>query len=153
MPRRAFRGLDGGVFKFRITKPGSVADARYASIDDCIFHEQMLFTQPYWFGYVPCPFAGSVSKYLLDQTATVTFPDFGVSDPEYVLFPRNVNGQNCFPRPASVGSGNSQDGFASEAWGIRVVSITTTSLTLRFIKPSLSIRSPLGCYVALMKRS
>lgn len=152
MPRRAFIGPDGGAFKFRITPPGSGADARYASVDQCIFHEAMLFTQPYWFGYVPCPFAGSTSKDFLDQTATVTIPDAGDLDPEYVMVPRNVNGQNCFPRPASVGNGDSQNGYASEAWQIRKVSITATTLTLRFTKPALSIRSPLGCYVALMKR-
>lgn len=152
MPRRMFIGPDGGVFKFRITPPGSSNDAKYASVDQCIFHEQMLFTQPYWFGFVPCPFAGSTSKDALDQTATVSIPNVGVTDPEYVLFPRNVAGQNCFPRPASVSTGNSQDGYPSEAWQIRMVSITSTSLTLRFTKPALSIRSPQGCYVALMKR-
>lgn len=152
MIRQAFRGWDGGVFKFRILKPGSAADARYASVDQCVFHEEMLFTQPYWFGFVACPFAGSVSKELLDQTTTVSIPNAGVTDPEYVMFPRNVNGQNCFPRPVSTGVGNSQDGYASEAWAIRMVSITATTMTLRFTKPALSIRSPLGCYVALMKR-
>jgi len=152
MFRQAFRGWDGGIFKFRITRPDRTVDARYASVDDCVFHEQMLFTQPYWLDFIPCPFAGVVSKDLLDQTATVSIPNVGVSDPEWVMFPRNVSGRNCFPRPASVGSGNSQDGYVSEAWAIRMVSITATSMTVRFTKPALSLQSPLGCSVGLMKR-
>ncbi|QAZ46151.1 hypothetical protein [Mesorhizobium sp. Pch-S] len=153
MIRQAFRGFDGGgVFKFRILKPGSTADARYASVDDCLLHEQMLATQPYWLGFVPCPFAGSTTKDPLDQTTNVSIPDAGVTDPEYMLWPRNVSGRNCFPRPASVGVGNSQDGYPSEAWAIRMVSITANTLTLRFIKPALSTQSPLGCSVALFKR-
>lgn len=152
MARRTFIGKADGIFKFRITKPDVGVDARYATIDQCIFHEDMLFTQPYWSGFVPCPFAGSTDKALLSQTATMSIPDYGVSDPVVDMYAKNYAGQNCFPRPASIGSGNSQDGYASEAWQIRLVSVTTNSISIEFTKPFLSTRSPLGCYVSLKRR-
>lgn len=153
MARRTFIGPADGTYKFRITKPGLEVDARYATVDQCLFHETMLFTQPYWFGFVACPFAGSTDKALLSQTATVAIPDFGVTDPVVNMYAKNYAAQNCFPRPASIGSGNSQDGYASEAWQIRLAGVTTNSISIEFTKPALSIRSPLGCYVTLMRKA
>jgi len=152
MARRCYIGNDGGVFKFRITPRGSGVDARYAAVDQCIFHEDMLFTQPYWMGFIPCPFAGSTATELIRETATVSIPDYGVSDPIVLMYPKNVAAQNCFPRPASYGTGNDQDGYSSESWTIGLVGVTTNSLSIEFVKPFRSIRSPLGCYVTLMRR-
>ena len=134
---------------FRVSKPGIDVDS--AGEKDFLFHEDYLFTQPYSFQWVACPFAGNTSNNDLSATVAVTLPDV-TDDPLVLLFPVRSDNVNVFPYPKSRGTGSSGSGFTTENWDVYLRNLTGTSLDLFFVKSSTTRRSPLGCWVVAMRK-
>lgn len=146
--KRGVISSEGG-FRFRISKPGIDVDS--AGPEDFLFHESYLFTQPYHFTFVPCPFAGNTGRDELVQDVRVHTPNGG-SSPLVILYPVSAQGLNVFPTPLSRGTGNSQSGFTRESWSIYTLAVTATYVDIQFYKPYNGLRSPQGCYLIMMRR-
>lgn len=134
---------------FRITKPG--VDIGAAGELDYLLHESHLCAQPYFFGYVACPFAGSTSASPLVATVAVTIPAVDAS-PLVLLWPVMSTGATVFPHQRASGPGSSSDGFAMDYWFVRYSVISTTRVDVTFDKPVNSLRSPAGAYLVAMRR-
>lgn len=135
--------------KIRISKPGVDIDS--AADIDFLLHESHLYSQPYYFDFVACPFAGDTSSNAFNQTVSVAIPDV-TADPIVIAYVADSESSIHYPAPRSTGPGSSASGFAYEAWGIRVKAESSTSLMVRFIKNAGVRRSPTGAYIILMSK-
>lgn len=136
--------------KFRISAPG--VDVDTAQPYELLMHEQFLFTQPYFFKYVPCPFAGNTSYGIQQSDVDVTVPDV-TDDPLVLIWPESSENVVCWPKARSIGTGSSGSGYATENWTIQFEVISATVIRVRFIKALDSLRSPNGAYLVLMRRA
>lgn len=141
--------LSGPTPIFRVSKPG--VDVDTAAPNEFVAHEDFLFSQPYAFGYVQCPFIGFSGEAYRDESVTVPVPNPGVT-PVIHLFPVDHNNQISFPTHFSEGGGNDQSGYAVTTY---VVDGTSSggSLTIRFRKSFNGLRSPNGCYYMLSRNA
>lgn len=133
----------------RITRPGvDIADAGPL---DFLLHEDHLYTQPYFFGFVACPFAGNTSNSGLSSSVDVTVPGFD-ANPIVLMYPLTSTSVTCFPAPRAKGHGSNQHGFPLDLYEITWQVLSSTIVRVNFSKPSTSTRSPAGCYLVLMRR-
>lgn len=132
----------------RISKPGYDVDT--AAMENMLFHESFLFTQPYFFTFVPCPF-GSGASGVLDQTVSVTVPNV-TSDPIVLLFASGGSTVNVFPSIRSIGAGSDASGYNISAWIIGHNVVSSTRVDVNFIKPFRSLSAPTGAYMILMRK-
>ncbi len=130
--------------KIRFSPPG--VDVDTAQPHELLMHEQFLFTQPYFFRFVACPFAGNTSTSLLDQTVSVTIPNVTPS-PIVLLWPVDSDESIAWPRPR-----DETGGWATN-WTVYHEVMSSTRLDVRFIKGLDSQRSPNGAYVVLMRNA
>lgn len=130
--------------KIRFSPPD--VDVDTAQPHELLMHEQFLFTQPYFFGFVACPFAGSTSSDILDQTVSVTIPDV-TADPIVLLWTVDADDSIAWPRPRDV-----TGGWATN-WTVYHRVANSTQLEVRFLKGLDSQRSPNGAYVVLMRNA
>jgi hypothetical protein len=133
--------------KFRISKPGYDVDT--ASMENLIFHESMLFTQPYFFQFVACPFSGAGN---LTGTVSVTVPDV-TSDPIVLLFLSGGSTVNVYPGIRSEGPGNNEDGYDVTAWSVRYNVVSSTRIDVTFSTSLNGKTSPAGAHMILMRKS
>jgi hypothetical protein len=133
---------------FRVSKPGYDVDT--AALENLLFHESFLFTQPYFFQFVPCPFAGDTSSSNITQTVSVTVPNV-TSDPIVLLFMASNDSTNVFPDKRSYGEGNDFQGYNVELWTVDYLVVSSTRIDLTFVKSAK--RSPQGAYMMLMRKS
>lgn len=135
--------------KFRVSAPGHDVDT--AAPENMVFHEDFLFTQPYFFGWVACPFASYVGGSEKDQTATVTVPDV-TDDPVVILYAANSASANVFPTVRSKGAFSSTYYTDVDNWTVSHKVLSSTSISVRFYKPAGGDKSPAGAYLILMGR-
>ncbi|TKT79961.1 hypothetical protein [Aquamicrobium sp. LC103] len=148
MAKRGKIQLSGANPIFRISKPGVDVDS--AGENDFLLHEDHLYSQPFWWQFIACPFSGYEGVEVRDQTVNRTIPNTG-SVPMSIIYPVGSNGTIIFPFPKSEAAGSSANGFPGlERWYIWH-SVTRTQLSVRFLKNDNSRRSPQGCYVMLMR--
>lgn len=133
--------------KIRISKPGYDVDT--AALENLLFHESFLFTQPYYFGFVACPFSGGTSP-LLEQAVSVTVPNV-TSDPIVLLYASG--GINVFPAIRSIGTGSDASGYNVARWNIGYNVVSSTRIDVNFQKPFRSLSAPSGAYMILMRKS
>lgn len=145
--RGLFQKTGSGVI-FRISKPGK--DATSTDQRDFLLHESHLYTQPYFFGFVACPFAGTTGP-AATATVQVTVPGYD-PDPMAVIYPVTSDSRTCFPAQRAAGSGSNEDGWAMDWWLIYHRVVSSTRIDISFEKPNLSLRSPLGCYLMLTRK-
>lgn len=136
--------------KFRVSKPGFDVDT--AAVENLLFHEDFLFTQPYFFGYVVSPIAGNTGKDMATGTVQVTVPDI-TGDPIVILYASGGPLINVFPAIRSIGSGNDQDGYNVDSWIIGYEVISSTRIDVTFTKPFRTRSSPAGAYMILMRKA
>lgn len=135
--------------RFRVSRPG--VDVNSAEFHEFMFHEQFLFTQPYFFKYVPCPFAGYVGTGVQESLVEVPIPDV-TPDPIVIIRVVDRTDKIVFPLPRSYGTGSDTSGYAMDGWSARFKVESSTLLTIRFNKPDTRRYSPNGAYVVLMRR-
>lgn len=148
MIKRGIIQLGGLTPKIRISKPGIDVDG--AGELDFLLHEQHLYSQPYHFSFVECPFAGSTSSEVQDATVSVAIPNV-TSDPNVLVYPVDSEGSIVFPYVKSTGPGTSSTGFAVEDWFIYHHVVSSTQINLRFYKVFRALKSPQGAYIILMR--
>lgn len=134
--------------KIRISKPGNDVDT--AAMENLLFHESFLFTQPYFFTFVPCPFGSGVSD-VLDQTVPVTVPNV-TSDPIVLLYASGGSTVNVFPAIRSIGAGSDATGYNVSMWIVGHNVVSSTRIDVQFIKPFRSLSAPTGAYMILMRK-
>jgi hypothetical protein len=133
--------------KFRISRQGY--DVETAAMENLLFHESMLFTQPYYFGFVACPFSGAGN---LTGTVSVTVPDV-TADPIVLLFLSGGSTVNVYPGIRSEGPGNNQDGYDVTAWSVRYNVVSSTRIDVTFSTSLNGKTSPAGAHMILMRKS
>lgn len=134
--------------QIRITKPGHDVDT--ASLENHLFHESFLFSQPYYFKFVTCPFAGYVGN--TTQTATVQVPVPNVtSNPIVLLYMVSSGAMTVFPGIRSQGAGTNEAGYATESWTIAHNVVSSTRIDVTFEKAPNGLYSPNGAYMVLMR--
>lgn len=148
MIKRGIIQLGGLDPKIRISKPG--VDVDEAGELDFLLHEQHLYSQPYHFSFVACPFAGNTSYTVQDSTVSVTIPDV-TSEPVVLVYPVASDDSVVFPFPKSTGTGASTVGFLVESWFIYHEVVSSTRIDVRFYKPQTTLKSPEGAYIILMR--
>jgi hypothetical protein len=136
--------------RFRVSNPG--ADVSSDDPSDFMLHEDLLAAQPYFFGYVACPFAGYSGTDSKLATVDVTVPDVDAT-PTIVLFPNTNANLNTYPFPRDSGSGTDQTGYDVEHWDIAAQALSSTQIRVAFTKDSDGRKSPKGCYLALVRKS
>lgn len=147
MLRGIFQKTDSGII-FRISKPGK--DATSTDQRDFLLHETHLYTQPYFFGFVACPFAGSTSSSAQVATVQVTVPGYD-ANPLAVVYPLTSGSTTCFPSQKAVGPGSNEHGWEVDIWSVYHRVISSTRIDITFDKPNNSKRAPQGCYLMLMR--
>lgn len=147
MAKRGFIGRVGSAFRARISRPGFDVDV--AGINDMLLHEDLLFSQPFFFRYVANPFGGYTGNDFRDESVTVNFTNPG-GRIGMVVFPVSNTNVTNYPMFYSQGSGNDQLGYNVERVTIRH-SLATNSFTLRFIKAQNSRLSAAGANVMLTR--
>lgn len=135
--------------KIRISAPGYDVDT--AAPENMIFHEDFLFSQPYYFGFVACPFAGYTGKDTKIQFVNVAVPDI-TDNPLVLLYAVSPTPEVIFPAARSKGAGNDQDGYNVMMWGISYTIVNSTTISVRFEKSGSVRLSPDGAHMVLMKR-
>lgn len=143
--KRCIISKDG---EFRVSNPGK--DVASENQFDFMLHEDMLASQPYHFSYVECPFSTYTGNGVKDQSVNVTVPDVD-SDPVVILFPVTSASVNSFPLTRDRGSGSDSSGYNVDKWFIVAKVVSSTQITVRFIKPSDGRKSPKGCYLVLAR--
>jgi hypothetical protein len=147
MIRRGIISKDG---QFRITNPG--ADTDSTNPYDFMLHEQFLSAQPYFFGFVDCPFAGYNGNAAKTETATVTIPDV-TDDPLIIIFPVTDDDQAVWPFRRDQGSGSDASGYNLGRWDVAAKLNSSTEVDIQFLKSSSGKKSPLGCYLILGRKT
>lgn len=141
MTKRGDIRLGDGIF--RVSRPG--VDVDTAGPLDFLLHEDDLYSQPYFFQFVACPFAGNTSATSRSETVQVTIP--GVSDdPIVILYNKHHDGLNYFPwNSLSATGGNHPD------MGARWTVVSSTRIDVFFFKTAIPF-SPAGAYLILLRR-
>ncbi|RAZ75845.1 hypothetical protein [Mesorhizobium atlanticum] len=147
--RRGIIQFKPGVEKVRISVPGVDVDA--AGTTQFLLHEAALYSQPYFAGFVACPFAGNTSTGYLEQSVDVTVPDV-TADPIVMHWIVDSDGLISFPCQKATGPGNSGGGFAINSFYARTRVISSVLVRVKFVKPDTSRRSPQGAYLILMRK-
>lgn len=135
--------------KIRISKPGFDVDT--AAFDDFLFHEDFLFAQPYFAGFVACPFAGYTGKAARQETVSVTVPDV-TADPIVLLFLSGTVDENIFPAIRSKGSGNDSAGYNTQQWWASHSVISSTQIDVVFVKGDNFLSSPNGAFMIAIRK-
>lgn len=149
MAKRGKIQLTGTTPIFRISEPGYDVDT--APIDKFLLHEQFLYSQPFHWTYVQCPFAGYTGSAAQDSAVDINYPNVG-NVPIVWVYPIGHDAVVSFPGPAGAAVGNNADGFPGlPQWDIYHTIISLNTLRVRFIKPPGSVTSPNGCYVVLLR--
>lgn len=143
MTKRAI--LDLGDDLFRISMPG--VDVDEAGDADFLLHEDHLYSQPYYFGWVANPWAPNTNGTVtLSETVQVTVPDV-TANPIILLYKQYSNGDNCFPDFRFLSSQNDAFSMSLIAYA---VAISSTRVDVTFGK----FRCPFymtGAYMVLMR--
>lgn len=147
--KRGKISLSGSAPTFRVSVPGVDVDA--AAPHQFVAHEDFLFSQPYAFGFVPCPFAGYTGNGTRDQSVTVTVPNVGVQ-PIIHLFLVDHTDAISYPAHYAEGGGSSESGYDVTNFFI-TGDYSNGKLTIRFLKSSSGRRSPNGCYYMLSRNA
>lgn len=147
--KRGKISLSGAAPTFRVSIPGVDVDA--AEMYQLTAHEDFLFSQPFAFGYIPCPFSGYTGNGDRDQNVTVTVPDPGV-EPIVQVFIVDHNDQISFPAMYSEGGGNSQQGYNTLNYYVSF-NCAAGKLTVRFFKGGNGRHSPKGCYYMMSRNA
>lgn len=143
------RGLiDAG--KFRISRPGK--DVSSTNPSDFMMHENFLFSQPYFFRFVACPFAGDTSQSSRNEIVDVAVPDV-TDDPVVIMYTVTASGSIVWPSPRSFGVGNPQSGYPTDRAAALFKFYPPTTLRIRFVKGDLDRTSPQGAYIVLLRRA
>jgi hypothetical protein len=134
--------------QLRISRSGFDVDA--AGPDGFLLHEDFLWSQPFFFKYIPCPFAGFTGAESRVEAVTEPIPDSG-SVPIVTLYAVK-DGAIAYPILRSMAFGNLQNGWPGlEQWHISYAA-SPTSLTIEFVKQVGTRTSPDGCYVICFRR-
>ncbi len=132
---------------FRVSKPG--ADVDTAGPQDLLFHESFLFTQPYFFTFVACPFASNTKYEYKEATVNVTVPDV-TDDPIVILYPVSSASSTVFPAFRDTGLGTDMSGYDVDATFFEYRVVSSTQVNVRF--ENWSKKAALGAYMVLMRR-
>lgn len=142
--------LTGASPIFRISAPGFDVDT--APPNGFLLHEDHLYSQPFFWQYVECPFAGYEGAGFQDATVQVIYPSVG-NLPNVILYPVASTYAVSFPRPRSLGVGSNESTWTGlENWGVQFDIITNTRIDIRFTKTTSSPRSPRGAHLILLRR-
>lgn len=147
--KRGIIRLSGAGPIFRVSKPG--VDVDLAASNEFVAHESFIFSQPFAFGYVGCPYAGFVGPGIRDQTASVAVPNIGVT-PTIHVFADSHESKISFPYQLSEGSGNTANGYNTIQNTI-TATYSPGLLSVRFVKNSSSRFSLNGCYYMLTRNA
>lgn len=147
MTKRGKIKLNGPSPMFRVSMPG--VDVDTAGPHQFIAHEDFIFSQPYAFGYVQCPFIGFTGDAQRDESVAVAVPNIGVT-PIIHIFPVNQNNQIAFPAHFSEGAGSAGRNYQIINYFISGTA-SGGSLTIRFQKGLNTAFSPNGCYYILTR--
>lgn len=143
--------LTGSSPIFRISAPGFDVDT--APINGFLLHEQHLYSQPFFWQFVSCPFAGFTGAGARDESVIVNYPNVG-NTPNAILYPVASGGLVSFPRPRSGGNGSNQTTWAGmEYWAVQFEITSNTQVRVRFTKANSSPLSPQGAYLVLFRRA
>lgn len=147
--KRGKINLSGAMPTFRVSVPG--VDVETAAMHQLVAHEDFLFSQPFAFGFVQCPFKGYTGTGDRDQSVTVPVPNLGIQ-PIIHLFAVDHNDVISYPSHYSEAGGNSQAGY--DVLNHYVTGIYANgNLTIRFLKFGNGRRSPGGCYYMLSRNA
>jgi hypothetical protein len=133
---------------FRVSKPGIDVDT--AGPEDLLIHEDAVFLQPYYFGFVSCPFASYRGYDSKDELRTVTVPNIG-QVPAITFWQVEYTDIIAYPTLLSEGSGNSQNGYNITQGYTSAKFIEPSSVQFRFMKAAGSYYPPKGCYMMLTR--
>lgn len=134
--------------KFRISPPG--VDVDTAKPEQLLLHENMLYSQPYFFSFVACPFAGYIGNESRVASVDVVVPP--VSDnPMVLVYPVSSEDLSIWPLPRAQGPGNPQNGYNLEYWSIGYRVLSASQISIIFEKSYDSYRSPLGAHIVLTR--
>lgn len=135
--------------RFRISKPGYDVDT--ADEQHMLLHESFLYSQPFLWRWVPCPFSGYTGTDNRNVPVDPIYFDNTGEVPEvltWIMFDDDVI---SYPVRNSAAVGSLQTG-----WNLRdarvMFDVTTSSVTLRFRKYPNSTLSPKGAYLILFRR-
>lgn len=134
---------------FRISVPG--INVNTARDDQFLLHEDHLFTQPYFSGWVPCPFAGDTSNSSLSQTVQVAIPNV-TATPIVLLYPRSSDDRNAYPALRATGTSAGFQEWNIDGWRVYYEVVSATRIDVTFVKPSYSRLSPKGAYLVAQRR-
>lgn len=135
---------------FRISAPGYDVDT--APEGQFLLHEDHLYSQPFFWRKVDCPFTGFTGAGVQDATVPVTYPSVG-TEPIVILYPIASTGSVSFPRPRSLGVGSNESTWSGlENWQVQFNITSLTNINIRFTKTNSSPTSPQGCYLLLFRR-
>ena len=134
--------------KFRFSPPG--VDVDTAQPHQLLLHEAMLYSQPYFFRYVGCPFAGYVGNQSRVGAVNLAVPPLA-DNPMVLVYPVSSEDLSVWPLPRAVGPGNPQNGYSLEYWSIGYKVLSASSIDIVFEKSYDSYRSPLGAHVVLIR--
>lgn len=149
MRKRGIIQLGGVEPKIRISKPG--VDVDLAGPTDFLLHESHLYSQPYHFSFVACPFAGYTGNASRAATVNVSIPNV-TDDPVVLLWPVDSTGATVSPMSRTTGTGSSGSGFNCENWDVNFDLISSTQIDINFGKGSDTRLSPDGCYLILLRK-
>lgn len=149
MAKRGKIQIQGTSPIFRISKPGYDVDT--APREGFLLHEEDLYSQPFHWAFVPCPFAGYNGAAAQDSVVTITHPNPG-NTARILMYPVASDGQIVFPGPKGRQFGNASNGFPGlENWTIYYQQPNNAQIAIRFRKNPSSRTSPLGAYVVLFR--
>lgn len=141
--------LTGALPIFRISAKGY--DVDMAPQNGFLLHEQHLYSQPFFWQYVPCPFAGETARGVQDATVPVTYPSVG-NTPFGILYPVASTGAVSFPRPRSAGEGSNETVWTGlQNWRAEFDIVSLTQVNVRFTKTISSPTSPQGAFIMLFR--
>ncbi|TGT64102.1 MULTISPECIES: hypothetical protein [unclassified Mesorhizobium] len=149
MIKRGIFQLTGAEPKLRISKPGIDVDT--AGPTDFLLHEDFLYTQPYFAQFVACPFAGRTTTGYVEAAVPVAIPNV-TSDPLINVWIVQSDGPISYPCQRGQGSGNSGSGFNIDAYYVRYKVDSGTQVTVWFMKPDTSKKSPQGAYLMCFRK-
>lgn len=142
--------LTGTTPIMRISAPGFDVDT--APTNGFLLHEQHLYSQPFFWQFVPCPFAGFTGSGNRDESVIVTYPSVG-NTPNVILYPVASTWSVSFPRPRSLGVGSNESTWTGlENWQVQFEILSGTQIQIRFTKTNSSPNSPRGAHLILLRR-
>lgn len=134
--------------RFRISRPGFDVDT--AAPQNMLLHESFLYSQPFLFRFVACPYGGTVSGNRDQPSSPISFSNPGTQLPSVAIFIVSSDSLVDFPARNALSTPQTGGVVSVPTW-YTTYSLTNSSITLRFFT-STNTPAPLGAYIILFKR-